>query len=202
MAIMVLVSTAYPIDETALSLARREKAARFRKEEDRVRCLCAGVALDEALKTVGLREKSAHVGTGEHGKPYLIDHPEWYFSLSHSGEYAVCVLSSSPVGVDVEQIRPLSILPLADRYFTDEERAFLHRLPQSEQQTAFYRLWTAKESVLKAYGTGLTRPLNTVPIAAGETLTADLPLREYPLDGYCLTAAGTDLPYNITFCLR
>lgn len=204
MAIMVLVSTAYPIDETILSPARREKAARLRKEEDRARCLCAGFALDTALSTVGLREKDVRFGTGEHGKPLLIDHPEHHFSVSHSGEYAVCVLSSAPVGVDVERIRPLSALSLAERYFADEEQAWLRCLPEQERQIAFFRLWTAKESVLKALGTGLSRPLNTVPITVGDPLTTveGFALREYPLDGYRLTAAGTDLPHNITFCLR
>ena len=205
MAIVVLVSTAYSIDETALSSARLARAAQFRNEEDRARCLCAGVALDTALRTVGLREKTVRIEKNKYGKPFLIDHPEHHFSLSHSGDYAVCALSDAPIGVDIEQCRPRSFLSLAERYFTPDECERLRALSTNDRTTAFYRLWTAKESVLKALGVGLSRPLNTVPITLGTTMSTtvnDLSLQEYPLCGYCLTIAGRELPHNITFCLR
>jgi 4'-phosphopantetheinyl transferase len=93
----------------------------------------------------------------------------------------------------VEQLRPLAFMPLAQRFFTPQEAAVLGRLPEKEQQRAFFRLWTAKESLLKALGTGLSRPLSSVPVMLGETLTTPVEgftLGEYPLDGYQLTVCS------------
>ena len=42
------------------------------------------------------------------GKPYFAEETV-EFSLSHSGEWAVCALSDSAVGVDVEHIRSVSM---------------------------------------------------------------------------------------------
>jgi len=43
----------------------------------------------------------------------------------------------------------------------------LQALAPAKRMEAFLRLWTAKEAVLKALGTGLTRPLSEVVIADG-----------------------------------
>ena len=37
------------------------------------------------------------------GKPYIEGNPI-YFSLSHSGEYAVCITENKPVGVDIQKL--------------------------------------------------------------------------------------------------
>lgn len=41
------------------------------------------------------------------GKPYTVDNP-FFFSLSHSGNYAVCAISSEPIGVDIEQEKEIN----------------------------------------------------------------------------------------------
>lgn len=189
MAVLIAVSVRHPVDERDLSEYRRAKAARFKQEDDRRRCLCAGLALDTALRTVGLREKTAVFIQNDHGKPRLKAHPDSHFSLSHSGDWAVCLLSSSPVGVDVEQIRPVPELSLAERYFAPEEAAALRNLPEPERLTAFFRLWTRKESLLKCVGVGLS----------GLSSVSDegYSFREYPLAGHCLTACGEDLPDDL-----
>lgn len=195
--ILIAVPLSYAVNEEELSVRRREKAARFSKEEDRKRCLCAGVALDLALQTVGLREKTATIAVNENGKPYLSERPEWHFSLSHSGNWAVCALSDAPIGVDVEQYRDKEFLSLADRFFTREEYERLRQCPKSERETLFFRLWTEKESLLKAAGTGLSG------LSQCETLIGDYAFRSYPLDGYALAVCTTgEFPQRITFCLR
>lgn len=91
------------------------------------------------------------------GKPYLADYPGVQFNLSHSGPWGACAVSEEPVGVDVELVRPLR-QNVAGRFFTPTEQTFLARQPNPEQ--AFFRLWTRKESFLKALGKGLTLPMN------------------------------------------
>ncbi len=191
MAVLIAVSTAYEADDTQLSVARLEQAARYRDPIEQKRCLCAGVALDEALKTVGLREQTVVIAKNEHGKPYLPDHPQVHFSLSHSGDYAVCVLTDAAVGVDIEQIRPFDWQRAAKRAFTETQYAWLMTVPEAERLDAFFGLWTETESRLKQSGKGLS---------GLSTVSRDLPCRTYPLDGYRLTVCtdGT-FPDRITF---
>ncbi len=177
----------------AVSADRRERVMAAAQPDERCRRLCAGLALDACLHTVGLREAEEPLKRGANGKPWLAAHPTLQFNLSHSGEWAVCVLAHSPVGVDIQQLRNEDTRALAARYFTTAERVWMELLPTAEQQTAFFRLWAAKESVLKAQGEGLRR-LCSVPITGGDVLCPPAPwrLREYPMDGYVLTVCGTE----------
>lgn len=182
MPILVAVRTTYAINEDDLSEYRRQKAARFQREGDRIRCLCAGVALDYALQTIGLREKTVAVAFGEHGKPYLVEYPEWHFNLSHSGEWSVCALSDTPIGVDVEEYRPQNYLALAERFFSPAEQVQLQKCQETERQTLFFRLWTQKESLLKVAGIGLSA------LSDSESVSKEgYVYRSYELSGYALT---------------
>ena len=176
MTVLIAVSTAYPVNEGELSKERLSKAASFRNADDRVRSLRAGWALDAALRTVGLRERDVTVVYDDHGKPVLQDHPHLHFSLSHSGEWAVCALSDVPVGVDVELIRPIDAARLVNRWLPAEQAAEWETDPSIER---FFKLWTRRESLLKAQGVGLS--------GVGTASEDGFYFREYALDGYALT---------------
>jgi len=89
------------------------------------------------------------------------------FSLSHVGDLAaVAVARGAPLGVDVELPRNrLDPLAIAAAHFAPRETALLRSLEPSKRISAFLRLWTAKEAVLKALGTGLARPLSEVVVS-------------------------------------
>lgn len=80
------------------------------------------------------------------GKPYL-DGVPFCFNLSHSGDYAVCALSDTSVGVDIEKIVPIS-LKVIRRFFGKSV------LSPTEQM----RLWTRYESYGKMSGCGIPYP--------------------------------------------
>ena len=82
----------------------------------------------------------------QNGKP-LCDLP-LHFNCSHSGDYVACAVSAREIGIDLERIRPVHDRLL--RTLTPEEAAWLRAQP--EQNTAFFRLWTMKESWLKCHG--------------------------------------------------
>lgn len=150
--------------------------------------LCAGLALDACLKTVGLREKTVETAIDLHGKPYFPQYPEWHFSLSHSGDWAVCALADLPVGVDIEQWRLLDIHRLAKRYFTPAEQEWMN----ARDEQAFFTLWTAKESLIKVRGCGLSGLASAKLTLCGDTITAEpnLQFRKYPIAGYSLIVCG------------
>lgn len=95
------------------------------------------------------------------GKPSLLA-PDWHFNISHSGRFlALAIGNQAPLGVDLES-RLLSapqIQRLARRYFSEQEQAWLVKHPEPEH---FLRLWTIKEAVLKAHGSGIANNLSAV----------------------------------------
>ena len=112
--------------------------------------------------------------TGEHGKPTLVSH-DWQFNLSHSGDWLVLALcQQGPLGVDVEMgLRQRPVLPLAQRFYAPEEYQWLLALPPREQTSAFYRLWSRKEAVLKAQGAGIAAGLDKVRFVPEEEWRLD-----------------------------
>ncbi|AKC86892.1 4'-phosphopantetheinyl transferase family protein [Pseudoxanthomonas suwonensis] len=97
---------------------------------------------------------------------------------SHSGERLLLALGQDVVlGVDLERQRPRPrALELARRYFAPAETERLHATAPQLRDTAFLRLWCAKEALLKAHGRGLAFGLHRLEFG-GDGDGADAPLR-------------------------
>ena len=149
----------------SLSSRRQKKVDAFLCMKDKKLSLGAGLLLRQGLAAHGINEQEAVFAYGENGKPYLPDHPDVHFNLSHSGEMAVAVFADTAVGCDIERIGAAD-LPLAAKFFPEREYRYLAGFPEGQQQAvAFYRLWTLKESFVEAVGTGLSLPLDAFEIA-------------------------------------
>ena len=152
-----------PLDDRALarwmaggSPGRRARASRYHRAADAIRCLASEALLGHVLRDecqIDLTVRTLDV-TAE-GKPFLADHPRVAFNLSHSGEWVACAIGAAPLGVDVEVARPMDDLPASQVMSAVELDRFL-ALDADSRVDDFYRLWTLKESVLKALGTGLS----------------------------------------------
>ncbi|HEX5097358.1 MAG TPA: 4'-phosphopantetheinyl transferase superfamily protein [Acidimicrobiia bacterium] len=120
-----------------------------------------------------------HCGDPRHGRPTLAG-SDVEFNLSHSDGIALIACTHAVrVGVDVEVVRPRSLLPKLARRVLDEEsyEAWLAR-PEAEQLGVFIQEWTAREAYLKGVGLGIVRRLRDVPASPpGWTITA-LPVGE------------------------
>jgi 4'-phosphopantetheinyl transferase len=141
---------------------RREKIARFRQEEDKRRSLGAGWLLEQVLRLYFGPDRPPIV-CAPNGKPWIPDRPDWQFSLTHAGTWAVCGVDSQPLGVDAETVRRDGS-KIAARCFAPDERAYLASLPEPQREQAFARLWTRKESYLKYTGEGLRRRLSSFSV--------------------------------------
>ncbi|MGP7733375.1 4'-phosphopantetheinyl transferase family protein [Oceanimonas smirnovii] len=95
------------------------------------------------------------------GKPELYGEP-LRFNLSHSGSLLALAISSEPVGVDLESrlLAPAGIQRLARRYLATQEQTWLAQSTQPASD--FQQLWTIKEAVLKADGSGIANNLHRV----------------------------------------
>ena len=85
-----------------------------------------------------------------------------HFNISHSGDaLALAISRSQPLGVDLEHHRrPRRVIELSRRFFAPHEADAMERLPEAERQIAFLRLWTRKEALVKAEGTGIAGGLH------------------------------------------
>jgi len=106
-----------------------------------------------------------HLLFGPHGKPALAGSRDGvHFNVSHCDGWAMVAISTTEIGVDVEVLRPRASLPaLAARYFSDAEQAYVNEA--SDGISAFFRVWTCKEGLLKARGVGITVPLAECDVA-------------------------------------
>jgi len=131
---------------------RRKRIQQYVQPADKARCLVAGLLL---RRVCGVTDDS-QLALGENGKPYLKDR-HLYFNISHAGDYVVLATADNEVGVDIEKTCPYDNA-IAARCFTSAEKKWLQDQGTDE---AFFYLWTAKESVMKGSGLGLSLPPET-----------------------------------------
>lgn len=159
--------------ETVAALAgrlgddERARADRFTQPDRRRRFVVAHAGLRTVLgDTLGIAPERLRFAQGAYGKPRLAGDAgdRVRFNLSHSHGVAVVAMSwERELGVDVEQlVRRASELAIARHFFTPVEAASLRGLPAAERTSAFYRLWTGKEALLKLAGNGIMAGLPPV----------------------------------------
>ena len=134
---------------------RIEKIERRKQEKSRLQSIFAGLLLEYALRETGLIGKNLTFLENPDGKPYIAEYPKLHYNLSHSNRYAALVMDDCSVGIDVEENRA-DCKKLVKRFFAEEECAAL----EEQWSDAFFtKLWTRKESYLKAVGFGMRMPL-------------------------------------------
>ena len=154
-----------------VSAFRQQKITHLKNVEEKKRSLAAAIALNAALKEYDLEERMMKYALGNQGKPYFRDHPEIHFSLSHSGDYAVCSIGAHEVGNDIERVRS-GREKVAQRFFAKEELDWIYDSELSDESndrdSKIFRIWTMKESFLKVTGRGMSLPLNDFAILISE----------------------------------
>lgn len=144
---------------------RQEKINRFKYDKDKRLSLGAGILLRKLLLEAGAVDSQMQkVDYNDKGKPFFPDCPEYKFNLSHSGTKVVCAVSDYELGCDVEAIQ-CADMRLAKRFFSQAENEELEKCCyQEDRDRLFYRMWTLKESFLKAVGSGLSIELSSFSI--------------------------------------
>jgi len=132
------------------------RAARWRQAADARRYVVTRGALRMLLAArVGAAPQSLAFSTGARGKPALDSaaFADVHFNVSHAGDWALIALATAPVGIDIEQCRPLDYRAVGAQVFSTAEQERIDRA--ADRPRAFFDLWTAKEALLKAWGLGL-----------------------------------------------
>jgi 4'-phosphopantetheinyl transferase len=80
----------------------------YLRREDKMRSLIGDMLIRQMLFShfgyVSLKEPFT---LDRFGKPYLEGQSGMHFNLSHAGDWIVCAVDSSPIGIDVEQIQSM-----------------------------------------------------------------------------------------------
>ena len=146
---------------------RREKVFYYRFPRDRKLSAVVYLLLRLALmEKYGINEPVVFA-YGKNGKPFLRDYPNIHFNLSHCHSAAVCVIADTEVGVDVQEIAPVSD-DLARRVLSVEEYSGYKASLRPDE--LFCKMWTAKESRLKRTGRGIGCDLTALPAEDNGTI--------------------------------
>ena len=153
---VALLDRLSPSHVSVLDADERERRARFARDIDRdLFTLAAALVRTVAAARVGTSPEQLIVDRTcdrcgrPHGRPRLPG-TGLHVSISHSGQVVVVAITSvGPVGVDVERVTAIDHAALVDDLCTPRER------DRVQHRADFFRIWTRKESVLKATGEGL-----------------------------------------------
>lgn len=144
---------------------KKAQIHRFYHFEDSQRALIGNVLSRYAIcKNLNIKNNDITFGANEYGKPFLLGANNIHFNISHSGNWVVCAISDFPVGIDVEVIKPID-LDIAKRFFSEDEYSALLNQTEEDKPKYFFKLWTLKESYIKAVGKGLSIPLNSFTVS-------------------------------------
>ena len=129
-----------------VSAQRREQALKYKHTFGQFCCLKSWLMLFDDVEMS--RYQDLEWKYNEHGKPYLEGGP--YFSISHCKAGIAVAIDDAPIGIDIETIRHANE-DLVERTMNEKERLGIRELGMRE----FTRLWTQKEAIVKAEGTGI-----------------------------------------------
>lgn len=169
-----------PAETPFLDESERARAMRYRQPADRVRFATTRSVLRVLLASYMRINPDwlTFVATAR-GRPELAGAAGGAvsFNVSHAGDHALIAVSRRRrVGIDIERLdRTIDWRELATLVCTDSERGALEGAAAEQQAVLFFRCWTAKESLLKALGLGITEGL--------QALSFDLKLDE--AEGAC-----------------
>ncbi|MCL1829031.1 MAG: 4'-phosphopantetheinyl transferase superfamily protein [Oscillospiraceae bacterium] len=128
------------------------------------------------------------------GKPFFSDPFLPQFSITHSGDYWMCVFGEQRVGIDLQIHRACRTGAISKRFFAPEERL----MSEKSGYRDFFPIWAAKESYIKYTGRGLSEKLSGFSVVnsgviSGEGLDLDIrPLRFLPGYSLCVCSEKTD----------
>lgn len=184
-----------------VSAQRQKKTDSFIFKKDKMLSLGAELVLIKALSDFGVHDYE--IGYAPYGKPYIKD-SDIHFNLSHSEEKIMCAISGNPVGCDVEKITDIE-LEIAKRFFYTTEYSEISRFTQKcHQNEMFFRLWTLKESFMKATGLGMKLPLDSFRIDLSDEITVAHNVNKYKYyfkefdfnDGYRYAVCSTEKNFD------
>ncbi len=170
-----------------------QRANRFRKPTSRNQHVVGRGMARRLLGDESVAPHDIKFAAEVHGKPFVVEPSaaKQPFNVAHTDGLVMCGVGQDQhalVGVDVERLERRTDPGLASRYFSKPEIEFLNSKPEGiARRNSFLRIWTLKESFIKAIGTGLQTPL------------ADFAFKEIDSDQPRIEMLNPELRSNLTW---
>lgn len=118
-------------------------------------------------RQLGLPAEQVTICTSPRGKPYLAGQ-ELHFSISYRARVGVIACGPRELGIDLELLENAPHIATASALtFAADERAALELYTDARRRELLLQGWTRKESIVKAWGVGLSHPLHEIRTAPG-----------------------------------
>lgn len=150
--------------------AEKLKIAKYKFQKDQINAVTTFYLRRLIISNyTGLNLDEIIIDYSQYGKPYLSnsDFKEIKFNYSHSkGQFVFVTTKNSEIGVDIELKKNFSeIAQVAKRNFSESEfKLFMNTESEAERINSFYKIWTRKEALLKAIGTGILPELKNFSV--------------------------------------
>ena len=144
-----------------------EKGWRYHRRDDRLRSLYTRSLLRILIgKYTDKDPLSVRLARGKGNKPELKGDSGLHINATHSGSWILLAIGRRDVGIDVEEVKPdLALTDMIPTVFSDQEQQYVEF--NGETMVRFYELWTRKEALVKAFGSGIDENFPHVPALNG-----------------------------------
>jgi 4'-phosphopantetheinyl transferase len=188
------------------------RADKFKVDEDRSRYIIGRAWLRKLLSSnLLIKPSEIQIIFNRFGKPAVNSTQNvnnLRFNLSNSGDwiiYSFCL--NSETGIDIEKINPdMNHFEIAEQFCTQNELSYLKQSADHQQLTdRFFWIWTRKEALLKALGTGFTSDVKKYEVlnnnvSSKDNLHPEWTIMDIDVDrDYKAAAAFSGLPRKLIF---
>ena len=136
----------------AMDSVRKARCDRLRDNEAKRLCIAADMLARKMLaKEIKTTPESLEFYTDPNGKPFVKGY-DINFSVSHSGNIAMCAVSHYPIGADIELV------------CDPPERVMKRVCPNGCGTRRFFEIWTMTESYGKLTGKGVANALSNLKL--------------------------------------
>lgn len=162
--------SAIPFYFGLLDDSEKKRAKNYLQAKDGQRFIIArGILKVLASQYLGIAALEVVIKVGANKKPFIsvTSSTQLDYNISHSGNWILIAFGYGNIGIDVEEIQSSfnyeSLLPVC---FSQVEQECIH--DYANPRVMFYRLWTRKESLVKATSKGLDDHLPLLTCLDGE----------------------------------
>lgn len=122
---------------------------------------------------LGLAPPAVPLRVSDRGKLYL-DNNKTFFSVSYRAGIGLIAIADRELGVDVELLENAPHIATASALtFAADERAAIEHYTDKRRRELLLQGWTRKESIVKAWGVGMSHPLHEIRTAPGAKETVN-----------------------------
>ncbi len=137
---------------------KKKKIDKLKKETDKLVSILGEYLLAQLLKKYyNIDYKKVKFNYNKNGKPFISNY-NIFFNISHSHNFAACIISDNECGIDIELVRPVN-LNIINTFTNSNEKEYI----LNNNADVYYRLFkifTLKEAYLKMMGSKITNIKN------------------------------------------